>query len=247
MAQLLTCPGPTKRFPGFCPQGLRLLRAHKSNPRRKWNEDDQKLYEFKITNPLLEMVCSVTREFARFARNYATPPAKAVFRIFGETASPRAGDVHKTHPAAIWVHKNAEESRGACFYFHFTHNEAVVLGGAYSPQPDELLAYRTMLQRDYREFQEILCNPRLRSLTGELQGDQFKRVPAGFSQNHPAADLLRRKQWYVVSVLDVDLLSTERLLPTVVSHFEAMAPLVEFLNRPLNKRRKFKRMEFHGI
>jgi uncharacterized protein (TIGR02453 family) len=244
MAQLLECPGPTKSFPGFCPQGLALLRVLKRNQRRSWQQSDEALYQFKITNPLLDLVCSVSREFARFAPNYATLPAKAVFRIFGETGSPHARAPHKTHPAAIWVHKNAEGARGACFYFHFTDNEAVVLGGIYSSQPDEILEYRKTLQEDYQEFEAILRNKKLRSLAGELQGEQLKRVPAGFPQDHPAADLLRRKQWYVVSVLDAALLSTERLLPTLVNHFEAMAPLVEFLNRPLSKRGKAKRTSF---
>jgi uncharacterized protein (TIGR02453 family) len=243
MAQLLTCPGPTKAFPGFCPQGLALLRKLERNP-RAWRDSDQALYEYKITDPLLELVCSVTREFARFARSYITPPDKAVFHIFGETGSPRPRATDKRHPAAIWAHKHAEGSRGACFYFHFTDKEAVVLGGVYSAQPDELLAYRQMLQKDYLQFRQILREPRLRTLFGGLHGEQLKHVPKGFPPDHAAADLLRRNQWYVVSMLDIGLLSTERLLPTLVKHFEAMAPLVEFLNRPLGHGPKPRKKSF---
>lgn len=247
MAQLLTCPGPTKSFPGFCPQGIALLRNLKRNKRPEWLASRQELYDFKVTNPLLDLVCSVSREFARFAPNYATLPAKAVFRIFGETGSLRDKAPHKTHPAAIWVHKDSEGARGACFYFHFTDNEALVLGGVYSAQADELLAYRKLLQQHYGEFGEILRDERLRSLAGGLQGEKLKTVPRGFPPDHPAADLLRRKQWYVVSMLDMDLLSSDRLMPTLVNHFEAMAPLVEFLNRPLRPARKPKRKLFRNF
>jgi uncharacterized protein (TIGR02453 family) len=247
MAQLLTCPGPTEDFPGFCPQGIKLLRSLQRNRRREWFQSRQELYDFKITTPLLNLVCSVSREFARFAPNYATLPAKAVFRIFGDAPSSRSQATHRSHPAAIWVHKNAQGARGACFYFHFTPREAVVLGGVYSAEPDELLAYRKLLQQHHGEFGDILRDERLQSLGGELQGENLKRMPAGFSPNDLAADLLRRKQWYVVSVLDVALLSTDKLLPTLVTHFEAMAPLVEFLNRPLSQKRKPKKLVFRSF
>jgi uncharacterized protein (TIGR02453 family) len=247
MVQLLTCPGPTEDFPGFCPQGIALLRSLRRNRRREWFQLRQELYDYKITTPLLNLVCSVSREFARFAPNYATLPAKAVFRIFGGDASSRSQTTHRTHPAAIWVHKNAKGARGACFYFHFTPNEAVVLGGVYSAEPDELLAYRKLLQQHYGEFGDILRDERLQSVAGDLQGEKLKRVPKGFPPDHPAADLLRHKQWYVVAMLDVALLSTDKLLPTLVSHFEAMAPLVEFLNRPLSLMRKPKKLLFRSF
>ncbi|HEX7284999.1 MAG TPA: DUF2461 family protein [Candidatus Angelobacter sp.] len=233
MAQLLTCPVPTKSFPGFCPQGVALLRAPRSKRSLPANRE---LYEQKITTPLLNMVCSITREFARFARHYVTPPAKAVFDVSGNIGSSRTAAPSWTHPAAIWVHKDAVETQGACFYFHFTAREAVVLGGVYSAGPDEVKAYRKLIEKDYREFQEILRNPRLKKLAGELQGEPLQHMPKGFPAHHPAADLVRRKQWYLVSMLDMDLISTTQLMPAVVSRFEAMAPFVEFFNRTLPRR-----------
>src|SRR5262249_18110925 len=209
----------------------------------EWFKVHKELYDFKITTPLLNLVCSVSREFARFAPDYVTPPEKAVFRIFGSTASSRDLTTRRTHPAAIWVRKDANGARGACFYFHFTPSEAVVLGGVYSAEPAELLAYRGLLRDHYLELEEILRSPRLKTLAGELRGDKLSRMPKGFSPNHPAAPLIKQKQWYLVSMLDMDLISTDRLLPALVNHFEVMAPLVEFLNRPFAAK-PAKRMAF---
>ena len=245
MAQVVTCSGlgPTKSFPGFCPQGIALLRALKRKKRDNWLASDQELYDFKITNPLLELVCSVSREFARFAPNYVTPPDNAVFRIFGESGPTRQRP--NRPPAAIWVHKDAHRGMGgACFYFHFTEKEAVVLAGVYAGEPDELNVYRRLLQEQYEEFIKIMCDTRLRLIGGGLQGESLKRMPQGFRANHPAADLVRRKQWYLVAMLDMALLSTDQLLSTLVAYFEAMAPFVEFLNRPFVRKHKTKRNTF---
>jgi uncharacterized protein (TIGR02453 family) len=243
MAQLIGCPGPTpKEFPGFCPQGIALLRGLKRRHRRQWFQERQEMYDQKITTPLLNLVCTVSREFARFAPDYVTVPDKAVFRMYGDVPS-RRDQAHKT-PAAIWVRKGTQEMRSACFYFHFTDREAVVLGGVYHAEPADRLAYRTLLRDNHREFQEILSEPKLQSLFSELQGEKLRRMPAGFWPNHPAAELIRRKQWYLVSMLDMNLLSTPRLLPSLVNHFEVMAPLVEFLNRPFAQKPTFKRTAF---
>lgn len=244
MAQLLTCPGPTKPFPGFSTEAFSLLRGLKRNRGAEWLKAHYGDYEKLIRTPLLDLVCSVSRECARFAPDYATLPAKAVFRIYDDTRSSSNKAAYHTHPAAIWVHKSVERMRGACFYFHFTEKEAVVLGGVYSAEPDELLAYRRLLHEKYEEFEGILRCEKLQATMGELQGDKLSRTPKGFCPNHPAQDLLRRKQWYLVSMLDVNLLTTCRLMPTLVSHFEAMAPFVEFLNRPFALKGKLKKLSF---
>lgn len=238
MAEVLMCPGPTKDFIGFCPQGIALLRNINRRNLRQSFSSRQELYRWKIADPMLELACSVTREFARFAPNYVTPPARAVFDIFGGNGNARARSAHKTHPAAIWVHKDARGARGACFYFHFTASEVVALAGVYAPRADELAGYRKLLQEQYGDLQEILRNPALKKIAGDLQGDMLKRVPKGFPADHRAAEFLQRRQWYLVSMLDTGLLSTPYLLPTLISHFEIMAPFVEFFNRALGQRQK---------
>jgi len=242
MAQVIGCPGPTpKEFPGFCPLGIALLRGLKRKHRRQWFEERREMYEFKITTPLLNLACTISREFARFAPNYVTVPDKAVFPMYGDV--PSRGKQDYQTPAAIWVRKGPQGMRGACFYFHFTDKEAVVMGGVYYAEPAQLLAYRSLLRDNYRQFQEILRQPKLQSLFGELQGEKSRRTPSGFRSDHPAAELNKQKQWYLVSMLDMDLLSTPRLLPTLVEHFEVMAPMVEFLNRPFAQK-PMKRLAF---
>ena len=72
----------------------------------------------------------------------------------------------------------------------------------------------------------------------------MKHMPKDLCPNHPAAALMRRKQWYLVSVLDPGLLHTNRLLPELVRHFEVMAPFVQFLNRPFARTQTSKRLAF---
>jgi uncharacterized protein (DUF2461 family) len=106
------------------------------------------------------------------------------------------------------------------------------------PGPEQLLAVRNHVAENHEEFRGILKRKNLRELVGELWGDQLSRVPKGFPATHPAADLLRYKQWLVYVILDPALGTTSRLLPEVAKRFRAMTPFVEFLNAPLAGRKR---------
>lgn len=235
------------RFPGFSPDALSFLRALKRNNRREWFQPRKEKYEALIKAPMLDFVAGVNEELARFAPDYVTLPAKAVYRIYRDTRFSPDKTPYKTHIAAIFPHHRAVKREGAVFYLHFTEKELLAFSGVYSPDRDELLAYRTLLQQNHEEFDEILNNKSLRKLVGKLDGEQLSRMPKGFPMDHPAESLLRRKQWYLESTLPISLLTTPRVVPELAKRFAAMAPMVEFLNRPFAQKKAPKKMLFMGF
>jgi uncharacterized protein (DUF2461 family) len=66
-----------------------------------------------------------------------------------------------------------------------------------------------------------------------VQGEQLTRIPKGYPSDHPAADLLRMKQYFLYVVLAPDLATTPAVYTEVVKHFRAMTAFIEFLNAPL--------------
>jgi len=231
-------------FRGFSPEAISFLRALKRNNRREWFQPRKEKYEALIKAPMLDFVGCLNEEFARFAPSYVTPPAKAVYRIYRDTRFSPDKTPYKTHVAAIFPRQTAVKREGAVFYLHFTEKEVLAFGGVWSPDRDELLAYRTLLQQNHEEFAEILNNKSLQKLVGNLEGEQLSRMPKGFPVDHPAESLLRRKQWYLESTLDIGLLTTPRVVPELARRFAVMAPLVEFLNRPFAQKKTPKKMTF---
>jgi uncharacterized protein (TIGR02453 family) len=232
------------RFPGFSPDALAFLRALKRNNRREWFQPRKEKYEALIKLPMLELVECVNHELARFAPQYITVPQKSVYRIYRDTRFSKDKTPYKTHISAIFPRSNAVKREGAVFYFHFTEKELLVFGGVYSPERDELLAYRTLLQEHYEEFQALLSGKQLKRTLGGLQGEQLSRMPKGFPVDHPAEALLRQRQWYLEGVLDIKLLTSRKLPSEIARHFELMTPIVEFLNRPFAKPAKPTKLSF---
>ena len=79
-----------------------------------------------------------------------------------------------------------------------------------------------------------------------MQGEQLTRVPKGFCADHPAADLLRFKQFLLYVVLPPTLATSPQLYAEIVDRFRAMTPFLRFLNAPLPNEKKIDARELLG-
>ena len=231
-------------FTGFSPQALTFLRNLKRNNRREWFQPRKEQYESLIKLPMLELITCLNEEFAAFAPDYITPPQKAIFRIYRDTRFSKDKTPYKTHISGIFHPQNGSKKEGAAFYFHFTPKELLVFGGVWTAEREELLAIRSLIQEHYEELQKILSNKTLRKAVGQLQGERLSRMPKGFPTDHPAEAVLRQRHWYLETTVDARILTSPKLLPELARYFRIMAPLVEFLNRPLVQKPKPKKMPF---
>jgi uncharacterized protein (TIGR02453 family) len=232
------------KFPGFSPDALTFLRNLQRNNRREWFQPRKEKYEALIKAPMMELVGCLNEEMASFAPNYVTPPQKAIYRIYRDTRFSKDKTPYKTHISCIFPRVTAVKREGAVFYFHFTAKELLIFGGVYGPEREELMAYRVLIQERYQELENILSNKKLRTMLGTLQGETMTRMPKGYPVDHPAESLLRQKQWYLDSTLDVSVVTSARLVPELVKRFELMAPFVEFMNQPFAHKQKARKMPF---
>ena len=211
-------------FAGFSPDAIAFLRALKRNNRREWFQPRKEKYETLIKEPMLELIGCLNEEFARFAPEYITPPHKAIYRIYRDTRFSKDKTPYKTHISAIFPRHTAVKREGAVFYFHFTEKEVLVFGGVYSPEREELLAYRTLLEQHHEEFRNIVSDKKVKRLLGGLQGEKLTRTPKGFPVGHPAEELLRHRQWFLETTFNIEVLTSKRLVGELARHFEPMAP-----------------------
>ncbi|PYY14707.1 MAG: TIGR02453 family protein [Acidobacteria bacterium] len=237
-------PIAENRFPGFSGEAITFLRGLERHNKREWFQPRKSIYEEQVRGPLETLVNAINSELAEFAPRYVTPVKKAVFRIYRDTRFSKDKRPYKTHVAATFYLQNLCKAAGPCFYFHFTAKELLVFAGVYMPEREELLAIRNLLAERHEEFREILRRKTLRGAMGELQGEQLSRVPKGFAKDHPAEDLVRRRQWFLESTLDGGVMTSGRMLPEIINRFRAATPMLELLNQPFVQERKPKKLPF---
>jgi uncharacterized protein (TIGR02453 family) len=121
---------------------------------------------------------------------------------------------------------------GGGFYFHISAEEVVVAGGLYMPPKEQLAAVRHHLLEHHEQFRALAASKKLKKLA-EFEGASLLRDPKGFPKDHPASDLIRKKQWGWHSTLPAEVALQPTLLGEITSRMEVLTPVVEFLNEPL--------------
>ena len=217
----------------FSGEALKFLRGLKRNNDRVWFEARRGVFEKELKEPMLKLIGEVNEAMAEFAPMHVRPPQKIMMRIYRDIRFSKNKQPYKTHVSAWWVRDGLQKTSGAGFYFSVTPDEVVIAAGAYMPEREQLLAIRRYLADHYEEFRRVMKGKKMRSLMTEDDGSSLTRAPKGFPEDHPAIDLLKRKQWAVWARLPGERAMKATLLKDVVERFKVTAPMIEILNAPL--------------
>ena len=112
-------------------------------------------------------------------------------------------------------------------------------GGVYMPLPEDAAGHPATTSPGITRSSAASSAARaVRRLFGEMQGEQLSRVPKGFCADHPAADLLRYKQFLFYIELPAEIATTPAVHREIVKRFRAIAPFMDFLNAALPRERR---------
>lgn len=83
------------------------------------------------------------------------------------------------------------------------------------------------------EWEGIITAPAFQELF-TVNGTALKNVPAGYEKDHPQAEYLRYKNWYLeYPVQDNELSDGDRFLSKAADVFRRMKPFNDYLNKAL--------------
>lgn len=223
------------KFAGFPKQGIQFLKKLRKNNTREWFEANRADYEKYIKAPREELAGALNAELAKFAPQHVTEPKKAIYRIHRDTRFSANKTPYKTNLAMIFLRTGSTSKHGSgSFYCSVSDEEVAVGGGVYMPEPEAIYAVRAKIAEEHARFRKIVTSKTMTETMGELHGEVLKRVPKGFAQDHPAAEYLKYKGWFVYRTFPSEgLADTPQLVPLIVKHLKATQPLVDFVNEVL--------------
>jgi uncharacterized protein (TIGR02453 family) len=224
-------------FAGFPPEMVRFFQSLKRNNRREWFQPRKHLFEQHVKAPMLELVGAINAELAKFAPEYVTEPKSAIFRIYRDTRFSADKTPYKNHVAASFSRRGSERLGTGSFYFSVSRETIEVAAGIWHPEREVMLAVRNHIAETHQELSRLLANKKSHKLAGDLKGDALSRSPKGFDPAHPAAQFIKMKDWVLEVALDANLATTPQLHREIVERFRAMAPVLNYLNRPLLARK----------
>jgi uncharacterized protein (TIGR02453 family) len=218
-------------YQGFPRSTLKFFRDLEKNNDRDWFAAHRKVYDEEIRPAMIELVTLLAGDLREFAVDCVPErPEKTIYRIHRDTRFSKDKTPYKTHIAAHFQHRRLPKNLAGGFYFAISHASVGCGGGIYMPGPEQLAAVRAAIAEDYQAFRKLCSDKALLRKLGPLTGDALRRPPKGYAPDHPAADLLRMKQWYFYVDLDPKLALTPAVRKEISTRFRLVAPMVNWIN-----------------
>ena len=113
-------------------------------------------------------------------------------------------------------------------------NQSFLGGGLFADVFKEATTMvRDFIVRNGEEWETIIHEPEIEKYF-TVQGTALKNVPAGYGKEHPQAEYLKFKSWYLEYPLkDEELNDTETFLVKAAETFRIMKPFNDYLNKAL--------------
>ena len=152
-----------------------------------------------------------------------------VFRIYRDIRFSKDKTPYKTHFGGSF-HRKKPELRGG-YYLHIAPNdESFLATGFWEPNKDDLYRIRKEIELDDSELRDIINDKKFKSVWGEFVGDELKTAPKGFDKEHPAIDLLRKKQFIFTKKYTDKEITSNGFLEEVDNSFKAVRPYFDYMS-----------------
>lgn len=217
------------------PQTLTFLAGLQKNNDRTWFENNRKKYEAAridfqnfiqlIINDLEQKDVTITGLVAR----------DCLFRINRDVRFSKDKSPYKTNMGAT-LKRSGKKAPFAGYYFHLEPGKSFAGGGLWMPEAAPLKKVRQEIDYNWEEFGSIIRAPKFTSVFGDLYKGTDVRLstaPKGYEKEAPAIEYLKLKSFIAETHLKDEELTKASLHKKTMTAFEALQPLLHFINRTL--------------
>jgi uncharacterized protein (TIGR02453 family) len=205
------------------------LRVHND---REWFEANKERYLRDVRDPMLRFIADFAPVLRKIAPRLVADPRPvggSLFRIHRDTRFSADKTPYKTNVAAHFRHEARRDVQGPGYYVSLGLDEIAVGGGVWRPEADALRAIRRSIVDQPAPWKRATATPAMKRLA--WWGDSLTRTPRGFPDDHPLADMLRRKDF----AAGVELGQRDALSPGFLDRcaevYRALAPTMKLLAR----------------
>lgn len=214
---------------------LQFLKQLEKNNNKPWFDEHRKEYEsakkdfLQLTEKILIELSDIDAEVAHLA------PKDCVFRINRDVRFSKNKSPYKTN-MGMSIAKGGKKGIFAGYYFHLEPGKSFVGGGLYMPMANEINKVRQEIDYCSDEWTGILKNKNFKRIYGDLERSSdisLSRPPKGYDASHNCINDLKLKSWIATKEIKDELLTTPQLSKTIIESFEALQPLLQFINRSI--------------
>lgn len=152
-----------------------------------------------------------------------------IFRIYRDVRFSKNKLPYKTHFGGSF-HRTKPKLRGG-YYLHIQpNNESFIAVGFWDPAASDLLRIRKEIAMDDEEIRAIITNKKFKTIWGSFVGDEVKTAPKGFSKDHKAIDLIKKKQYIFTRKFTDKQVLDKNFIVEVDKSFKTVRPYFDYMS-----------------
>ena len=198
-----------------------------NNNNREWFNDNKSVYQEAHQHLILfadELLANMNSH-----DQIETPNGKkSLFRIYRDVRFSKDKTPYQTHFSGGF--RRATSFLRGGYYFRIQPGNSIIAGGFWAPNSEDLKHIRAQIAQDDEPLRAIITDKKTTSYFGELEGEQVKTAPKGFSKDHPAIDLLRYKQLILTHHFSDKEVIDKGFVEKVNAGFKNMRPFFDYMS-----------------
>ncbi len=201
---------------------------------RQWYHDHKTDYE-AAKNQFETLLAHLIREINQFDNSIIEcDPRELTFKLVRDT---RFSHDKSPYNPAFRAHIGAKGKQPVPVGYYIMlkpHNQSFLGGGLFADMfKDATTMIRDYIVKNSSEWEHIIHEKEFQQYF-QVQGNALKNVPKGYNAQHPQAEYLKFKSWYLeYPISDETLQNTEIFFEQAIKVFKLMKPFNDFLNRAL--------------
>jgi len=206
---------------------LEFFKKLEKNNNRDWFNDHKK--EFKSVEAEAKKCYA---ELFNMLKSHDDVDQFKIFRIYRDVRFSKNKSPYKTHFGCTF-HRRKPDLRGG-YYLHIApNNESFAATGFWEPNASDLQRMRKEFEMDDTEMRKILNDKTFKLVWGDLVGDELKTAPRDFDKDHPAIDLIKKKQYIFVKKYSDKTVLSDDFLNEVNESFKVIRPYFDYMSEVL--------------
>jgi uncharacterized protein (TIGR02453 family) len=210
---------------------FQFLKELKKNNSREWFTEHKARYQDE-----LQKIESFAEELLQRMKQHdqidTMSGKKALHRIYRDIRFSSDKTPYKTNWSGSF-HRMGAQRRGGYYFSFQPGGESVIAGGFWGPNPSDLKLIREEFAFDDKPIRTILGSPDIKAFFGGLSGERLKTIPRGYEPGHPAADLVRHKQFILQRKFTDGRVLAKDFTDVAISTMRAFRPFFDYMSHAL--------------
>lgn len=219
----------------FKPTFTKFFKDLSKNNSTVWFNENRTTYESEVKKPFAAFVDDLIKQIQKYEPSIKIKASDAIRRINKDIRFSKDKIPYNTYAGAIISPYGRKSKEYPGIYIQIGADKITLFGGAYMVEKENLQKIRTRIAKNVTEIDKLINAASFKKKYGSIQGEKNKILPPEFKALIAKQPLIANKSFYFMAELDGKLITSDKLMDTLLEYYVAGKPMNDYLIKAISK------------